>query len=138
VAGWAPTSSAMRFRLSPSRYINTHSASGARRNCLSMMGVILPRRPPKRVPSCRNDLMPPWPVQSWIYQVRQGRPKVRQSHPVLRRDEHPRPTIASYRKFYGVLGKILEPRRTWYKRWAEAAKPCYLVPGCRRVQWGRL
>ena len=32
----------MRFRLSPSRYINTHSASGARRNRLSMMDPILP------------------------------------------------------------------------------------------------
>ena len=44
MAGAACTSSAVRFRLSPSRYINTHSASGARRNCLSMMGLILPRR----------------------------------------------------------------------------------------------
>jgi hypothetical protein len=32
----------MRFRLSPSRYISTHSASGARRNRLSMIDI-LPR-----------------------------------------------------------------------------------------------
>lgn len=33
----------MRFRLSPSRYISTHSASGARRNRLSIIDPILPR-----------------------------------------------------------------------------------------------
>jgi hypothetical protein len=38
----------MRARLSPSRYISTHSASGARRNRLSIMGTILPR-PPARI-----------------------------------------------------------------------------------------
>jgi hypothetical protein len=48
----------MRFRLSPSRYINTHSASGARRNLLSMMGVILPRRPLERS-SWENVVAPP-------------------------------------------------------------------------------
>jgi hypothetical protein len=36
----------MRFRLSLSRYINTHSASGARRNRLSIMDPILPRHLP--------------------------------------------------------------------------------------------
>ncbi|MDF9749627.1 hypothetical protein M2428_001064 [Arthrobacter sp. ES3-54] len=41
--GGTPTRAAMRCRLSPSRYINTHSASGARRNRLSMMDPILPR-----------------------------------------------------------------------------------------------
>jgi hypothetical protein len=30
----------MRCRLSPSRYINTHSASGARRNRLSMVNIL--------------------------------------------------------------------------------------------------
>lgn len=46
-----PTRSAMRLRPSPSRYINTHSASGARRNWLSMMGVIAGR------PECLADLL---------------------------------------------------------------------------------
>jgi hypothetical protein len=35
----------MRCRLGPSRYISTHSASGARRNRLSIMDLILPRPP---------------------------------------------------------------------------------------------
>ena len=33
----------MRARLSPDRYINNHSASGARHNRLSIMETILPR-----------------------------------------------------------------------------------------------
>lgn len=45
-AGSARTRAAMRCRLSPSRYISTHSASGARRNRLSK-GPILPRPSPQ-------------------------------------------------------------------------------------------
>ncbi|MEC5181974.1 hypothetical protein RCH07_003346 [Arthrobacter sp. CG_A4] len=42
--------------LSPSRYINTHSASGPRRNRLSIVDRILPRHPAGK--PCRPDLDP--------------------------------------------------------------------------------
>jgi hypothetical protein len=47
-AGGTRTRAAMRFRLSPSRYVSTHSVSGAGRNRLSMMDPIPPRPSPRR------------------------------------------------------------------------------------------
>lgn len=89
MAGWAPTSPAIHCRLSPTRYINTHSASGARRNFLSMTGVILPGRRLEGVP-LGNVLMPQGLHARIglfsIYPIRLG-PPIRRRQPMPRRAE---------------------------------------------------